>query len=130
MFGVASAFVVAGPGTCLVSTAPPRPAQHVVDGVDGVDDQLGEQTTDLVDTQRNHRLGGITRWRVVGVFVGGDHGQDGVGEHDQGGMPVPGVPTADLMLVQAQALAGLKAGLDRPADTSNPYQGTQRHRRR
>jgi hypothetical protein len=47
--GVASTSVVAGLGACLVSASPVGPAQPVVDGVDGVDDQLGEQTPDLVD---------------------------------------------------------------------------------
>lgn len=43
MFEVASASVVAGRGAGLISASPSGPAQPVVDGMDGVDDQLGEQ---------------------------------------------------------------------------------------
>src|SRR5947209_8312087 len=121
MFGVTSASVVAGLGAGLMEAAPSGPGQPVGDGVQGVDGQLGEQTADLVDGQGNQfRVGGLGS----GVFPGGDHGQDGVGEHDQGGVPVPGVPTADLVFVQSGGvLAGLKAGLHAPAGAGNTHEG-------
>src|SRR6266545_1117227 len=104
MFGLTSASVVAGLGAGLVQAAPSGPGQPVGDGVQGVGGQFGEQTADLVDGQGNQlRVGGL------GAFPRGDHGEDGVGEHDQGGVPVPGVPAADLVLVQSGGvLAGLK----------------------
>jgi hypothetical protein len=51
MFEVTSAFVVAGLGACLVLASPSRPAEPVVEGMDGVDGQFGEQAPDLVERQ-------------------------------------------------------------------------------
>jgi hypothetical protein len=123
MFELASAAVVAGLGAGLVVSAPLRPGEPMVDGVDGVGDQFGEQVADFLDGQRD-------QWLVGGVgpvaFPGGDHGQDCVGEHDQGRVPIPGVPPADLVLVQAdRAFRGLKAGLNRPAGAGHPDEGGQ-----
>ena len=57
------------------------------------------------------------------TFVGGDDGQDGVGEHDQGGISVPGVPPSDLVLVEADsALRVLEAAFDRPSGAGDPRQ--------
>lgn len=53
MFNMPSASVMAGPGACLVPASPLRPAQPVVEGMNGVDDQSREQAADLVDRQRN-----------------------------------------------------------------------------
>jgi hypothetical protein len=92
--------VVAGFGAGVVSASPCRPVQPVVDGVDGVGDHPGEESPDLVECQRNQALVGV---RVA--CVGGDDGEDGVGDHDQRDVPVPGVPAADLRLVQADLLA-------------------------
>jgi hypothetical protein len=40
-------------------------------------------------------------------------GEEGEGEHGQGGLPVPGGPAADLMLIHSgQALGGLELFLD------------------
>lgn len=61
-----------------------------------------EQASDLVEGQRNQRLAVGGRYGVA--FAGGDDGEDGMGEHHQGGVPIPGVPLADLGLVQADGL--------------------------
>jgi hypothetical protein len=58
------------------------------------------------------------------AFAGGDHGEDRVGEHDQGGVPVPGLPAADLRFVQAEGLAGLETGFDVPSGSGHPDQGS------
>ena len=102
---------MAGLGAGLVPASPAGPGQPVVDGVDGVDDQRGEQAANLGQGQRDQGRVGAGR---SGPFVPGDHGQDRMGEHDQGGVSVPGVPPADLMLVQADRLAGLETGLSAP----------------
>src|SRR6266508_2224142 len=47
MFEVTSAFVVAGLGACLVLASPIRPVQPVVEGMDGVDRQFGEQAPEI-----------------------------------------------------------------------------------
>jgi hypothetical protein len=66
---------------------------------------------------------------VAGLFGHGRHYQEGVGEHRQGGPPVPGAPAADLVLVQAdQALAGLDALFDPPALSGDADQDRQRDR--
>jgi hypothetical protein len=66
---------------------------------------------------------------IDGGGLGPDHGQEGVGEHGQGGPAVSGPPAADLMGVQAdQALAGLEALLDPPALPGDTDQPGQRHR--
>ena len=64
----------------------------------------------------------------VGVaFGGGGHGQEGVGEHGQGGPAVPGGPAPDLVLVQpGEALGGLEGFLDAPALPGHGDQGVQR----
>ena len=94
----------------------------------GIGDHPGEQAADFVDSQRNQlRVGGLR----LGAFAGGDHGEDGVGEHDQGGEPVPGVPAADLVLVQpGGVLAGLEAGFDAPAGAGHADQSGQAGRSR
>jgi hypothetical protein len=37
----------------------------------------------------------------MGAFVGSDDGEEGVGEHDEGCVPMPGRPLADLVLIEA-----------------------------
>src|ERR1700755_356214 len=118
-----AAAVVAGLGAGLVSTAPGGPVQPVVDGVERVCDQSGEESADLVEGQRDERRVG-----VAAAFAGGDDGQDGVGEHDEGDVPVPRVPAAYLGLVQADAFTGLEAGLHVPAGAGHPDQDPQWHR--
>jgi hypothetical protein len=55
----------------------------------------------------------------VPVF-GLDGGQEGVGQHGQGDVPVPAGVLADLVVVQAGlALGGLEGFLDHPADTGD-----------
>ena len=115
--------VVAGLGAGLVAAAPLGPGQPVTDRVDGVGDQLGEQPPDLVECQRDQRMLG-----VLPAFPRGDHGEDGVGEHDQRDVPIPGGPLADLRLVQADGLSCLETGFDVPADSGDPDQGAQRYR--
>src|SRR5213594_3544814 len=101
MGALTASVVVAGLGSGLVPAAPARPVQPVIDSVGGVGDHSGEQSPDFVAGQRDQCLVG-----VAGAFAGGDDGEDGVGEHDQGGVPVPGIPAAYLRLVQADGLAG------------------------
>ena len=78
----------------------------------GGEQQGVEESAKLVDGQRDQpgRCG-------CGVaFGGGGHGQEGVGEHGQGGPAVPGGPAPDLVLIQpGQAFGGLEGFLDAPA---------------
>ena len=64
----------------------------------------------------------------MGVAFGcGGHGQEGVGEHGQGGPAVPGAPTADLVLIKSDQTFGcLKGFLDAPALSGHGHQGAQR----
>ena len=92
------------------------------------DEQQGvEESAKLVDGQRDQpgRCG-------LGVaFGGGGHGQEGVGEHGQGGPAVPGGPAADLVLVQpGETFGGLEGFLDAPALSGDGDQGVQGDRAR
>src|SRR2546430_6042817 len=100
MIGVAAAAVVAGSGAGLVRAPPSGPGQVETGRPGGVGDQLREQAPDFVHGQRD-QPGFAARMSLM--FVGGDDGQDGVGEHDQGGISVPGVPPSDLVLVEADS---------------------------
>jgi hypothetical protein len=72
----------------------------------------GEQPSDLVAGQRDE----AGWWWVLGVFVGGDDGEQCVGEHRQQGPRQPRQPAAELVLVEpGQALASLKGLLHGPA---------------
>ena len=87
------------------------------------DEQQGvEESAKLVDGQRDQpgRCGlGVT-------FGGGGHGQEGVGEHGQGGPAVPGGPAPDLVLIQSgEPFGGLEGFLDTPALTGHGDQGVQ-----
>jgi hypothetical protein len=54
----------------------------------------------------------------AGGVLGADRGEQGVGEHGQGDVGVPGVVAAGLVVVQAGFAFGLlKAALDRTAST-------------
>lgn len=56
---------------------------------------------------------------VGGALACGGDGEEGVGEHRQGGPAVPGGPGADLVFVQAGAsFAGLDVLLDPPAGSA------------
>jgi hypothetical protein len=75
---------------------------------------------DFVDCQRDQLVGSL--W-TVGSFACGDGGEDGVGEDGQGGVAVPGVPFADLVLVEAGlAFGGLEAFFDASADAGDTDQ--------
>lgn len=105
--GLAS--VMVGAGVCLELSSPPEPGQPMVEDVGGVDDQLGEQSADILDRQ-------LDQFRAVGLLLacpGGDDGQDGVGEHHQDGVPVPGHPPADVVLARRMPL--LERCIDRQA---------------
>src|SRR5262245_23581635 len=119
----ASSLVMAGPGTCLVEASPVRPVQPMGDDANGVGDQFGEEVSNFVYSQGNQRIVGRISPES---FARGDDGEDGVGEHDEGGVAVPGGPFPDLVLVEADlALAGLEAFLDAPPGAGDPDQGTE-----
>lgn len=64
--------------------------------------------------------GGLGWWAVC---LGAQHGEQGVGEHRQGDVPVPAGVGADLVLVQTGfALAGLEGFLDPPPPAGNSDQ--------
>ena len=90
--------VVAGQGALLVSASPCRPVQPVADAADAAGDQFREEVADFVDGQRDQPVAAAV---AVFAFVRGDDGEDGVGEHREGGVAVPGGPLTDLMLVEA-----------------------------
>ena len=81
----------------LVASSPVGPAEPVPEVAQWPDDQGGEEVADLVAGQRDLAVGR----RAAGVLGGGGDGQERGGEHGQGDPAVPGVPAADLMLVQA-----------------------------
>jgi hypothetical protein len=73
--------------------------------VPGLDDEGGEQMADFVAGERDLAVGR----GAADVFGGGGDGQERGGEHGQGGPAIPGLPAADLVLIQAgQALADLE----------------------
>jgi hypothetical protein len=87
-----------------------------------VDDQQAEQRGDFVAGDRDL----IFSWRG-GALGGGGDGEESQGEQGQGGPPLPGVPAADLVLIQpGQALAGLEIFLRGPPDPGDLDQGGQR----
>lgn len=52
----------------------------------------------------------------MGSFGGGEHGEEGVGEHRQDCPAVPGGPASDLVLIEpGEAFAGLKRFFDGPS---------------
>ena len=94
-----------------MAASPVGPAEPVGRVVEGLDDEGDEQALDFVAGERYQ---GVRRG-VVGVFVGADDGEEGVGEHGQGDPAGPGRVAADLVLVQScQALAGLERLFSRP----------------
>jgi len=101
---------VAGFGAVLAPPPAGRPSQPVWDICDRFDDQGAEQGGDLVAGERD-----LTGGRRAGVLDGGGDGEESQGEHGQGGPPVPGVPAADLMLIQpGQSFAGLEILFSQP----------------
>ena len=113
---------MAFPGAVLVASSPAGPA-HPVPGAAGGAGQGGEQVGDLVSGQRG--LAG--RGRAACVLGSGGDGEEGAGEHDQGGPPAPGGPAADLGLAGAgQPLAGLEVLFCCPPAPGDIHQGGQR----
>jgi hypothetical protein len=93
-----------GPGAG-VATRPAQPVTGVRHGDGDEDDEDGEQTLDVVAGQGDESQ----RWWGAGVLGDRGYHREGVGQHGQGHPRVPGVPTADLVPVQAaQPLAGLE----------------------
>src|SRR5215468_3306011 len=88
MFEMSAAAEVAGPGACLgVGLASgTRPRAWLMVWAVVVTSWANRRRISLTDK-------GTSRGPVAGAgrVRGGDHGEDGVGEHDQGGVPVPGV---------------------------------------
>lgn len=97
-------------GSVLVSPAPVGPGEGVGQAVEL--SSGGQEESSCFGQGDGDEAGG-------GVRVsdgGGDVGEQGVGEHGQGGPAVPGVPAADLVLVEADvAFGGLEVLLDSPA---------------
>lgn len=55
-------------------------------------------------------------WELRWYAAAPDVGEEGQGEHADGGLPVPGAPFADFVLVEADlVLRGLEGLLDHPA---------------
>jgi hypothetical protein len=83
--------------------------------------ELAKQVTDLVNDRRQRQ---VLTW-LQGATSGRDHGEDGMREHDQGGVAVPGVPSADPVLVEPEGHVDLEASLDAPAGTGHLDEGAQ-----
>ena len=93
----------------------------------GGEQQGVEEAAKLVDGQRDQ----TGRGGLGVAFGGGGHGQEGVGEHGQGGPAVPGGPAPDLVLVQpGEAFGGLEGFLDAPALPGDGDKGVQGDRAR
>ncbi len=90
----------------------------------GDEQQCVEEASKLVDGQGDQALGG-------GCGIAFDrcgYGQEGMGEHGQGGPAVPGAPAPHLVLIQSdQSFGGLERFLDAPALTGDGDQGAQRN---
>ena len=91
------------------------------------------ESTDLVDAEGDE--GVVGRLAVVGCRRGGDarlgggcgDGEPGVGEHGEGDVAVPGMPEADLVVVEADLVLGrLEALLDGPANADDGDQLIER----
>ncbi|WTD59153.1 hypothetical protein OHA77_23950 [Streptosporangium sp. NBC_01639] len=81
------------------------------EAVEGPDRDGEEQALDLVAGKGDE----VVRTWPVGVFVGADDGEEGVGEHGEGDPAASGGVAADLVLVEpGQALLGLKGLLHSP----------------
>lgn len=102
-----------------MDAVPSGPGEVVVGWSGGMGDQDREQVPDVGDGQRDQAgLGGVA------AFGGGDRGQDRCGEHDQGGVAVPGVPPSDLVLIETDgAFRVLEAGFYRPSGAGDAHEG-------
>ncbi len=98
----------------------------VVDRVGGQLCELAKQVKDLVNGRRQRQ---VLTW-LQGATSGRDHGEDGMREHDQGGAPVPGIPSADPVLVEPEGHVDLEPSLDAPAGTGHLDEGAQGYRSR
>ena len=92
----------------------------------GLDAPLCELDRDTADFLKSTSRSGPTPFRktwqcfferhVIGVMTDGGH--HGEGEHDQRDMPMPAMPGAGLVVIEAElVLGGLEAVLDGPAMT-------------
>lgn len=63
--------------------------------VDGSGDESYKKSLDLAARQRYQ----VVRPGTESVLVGADHGQEGMGEHDEGDPAGPGRIAAELVLV-------------------------------
>ena len=88
----------------------------------GREQQCVEESAKLVDGQRDQTC----HPGLCVAFAGGGHGQEGMGEHGQGGPAVPGGPAPDLVLIKpGQSFGGLEGFLDAPALTGDGDEGVQ-----
>jgi transposase len=125
-------------GAVLVAAAPPRPPQHLPHRGWRPPHEGDQQPPRLrgrdPDQVRAWRFCAVSRPRACpggGSGLGADRRQERLGDQHQGHVPIPGVPAADLVVVQANlVLGGLEALLDRPADPGHPDQLGQRGPRR
>ena len=93
--------------------------------------QARVEAADLVDAERDEGIGSglpmFVQGRRGGVWFAGGGGEPGVGEHGEGDVPVPGVPEADLIVVEANLVLGrLEALLHGPADADHGDQFVER----
>ena len=109
IYWVASPGVVADQRVVLMLASPGGPVEPVGEGEGGAGDELGEEVADLVDCQRDQL--GCLLWTVCSFA----RGEDGVGEHREGGVVVPGVPGTDLVLVEADLALGCLGWVGRTA---------------
>jgi hypothetical protein len=88
---------------------------------------LAKQVTDPVNDRRQRQ---VLTWRQ-GTTWGRDQNEDGMRQPDQGGgVPVPGIPSADPVLVEPEGHVDLKPSLDAPAGTGHLDEGAQGYRSR
>jgi hypothetical protein len=87
---------------------------------------LAKQATDLVNDRRQRQ---VLTW-LQGATSGRHHGEDDVRQRDQGAVPVPGVRSAELVLVEPEGHVGLEADLVASAGAGHPDEGAQGYRSR
>ena len=96
-------------GTTAVAAAPPRPGQHQLRARSGRPEQMTKQTTHFSNGWRQHRSRPcwcrFASWKPHLCA----HGyQEGIRQHHERAVPVPGRPTANLILVQTHVFRVFK----------------------